>query len=217
MSENVIRIIATGLILSMLMILPSASAHTTAEVEPYKIEIGWETEPPVVGIRNDLVLKITEAGETVGVYKGVTNVFKNLEATIRFGGITKELDINSDVRPGYYFSPVIPTKTGTYFLDLKGDINNIAVNVQMPIEDVEGTSILDFPSVGGGSSGSEIIALKNAISSIQRDVSELESGGNEVSLDKKENGGNAYDFALLAIGIGSSGIMLSIIAMLKRK
>ena len=62
-----------------------------------------------------------------------------------YGGATKKIDINSDPRPGYYFSPIIPTKTGSYFLDLKGEINGIPVDVQIPIEDVESTSVLDFP------------------------------------------------------------------------
>ena len=35
-------------------------AHTTVEVEQYKIEAGWGIEPPVVGIRNDIVFKIIE-------------------------------------------------------------------------------------------------------------------------------------------------------------
>ena len=54
----------------------SVFGHTTVEVELYKIEIGWETEPPIVGIRNDLVSKITESGETAGTYKEVTSAFK---------------------------------------------------------------------------------------------------------------------------------------------
>jgi len=126
------------------MIVPSF-AHTTVEVDQYEIEIGWGIEPPVVGIRNDIILKITESGETEGTYTGVTSVFKNLEATAMYGGTTKKIDINSDPRPGYYFSPIIPTKTGSYFLDLKGNIHGTPIDVQIPIEDVESTSVLDFP------------------------------------------------------------------------
>ncbi|MBT8251982.1 MAG: hypothetical protein KJO99_04020, partial [Nitrosopumilus sp.] len=100
-----------ALVLSVGMISTSF-AHTTVEVDQYKIEAGWGIEPPVVGIRNDLVFKITETGDTEGSYKGVTNVFKNVEVTAMYGGATKKIDINSDPRPGYYFSPIIPTKTG---------------------------------------------------------------------------------------------------------
>ena len=64
-----------------------------------------------------------------------------------YGGATKRLDVSSDPRPGYYFSPVIPTKTGSITIDLKGEIDGVDIDVQIPIEDVESTSILDFPPV----------------------------------------------------------------------
>ena len=35
--------------------LSVAYGHTTVEVEPYEIEVGWGIEPPVVGFRNDFV------------------------------------------------------------------------------------------------------------------------------------------------------------------
>ena len=50
------------LLFSMGMIFPSF-AHTSVDVGSYKIEVGWGIEPPVVGIRNDIVLKITESGD----------------------------------------------------------------------------------------------------------------------------------------------------------
>ena len=192
------------------MIVPSF-AHTTVEVDQYEIEIGWGIEPPVVGIRNDIILKITESGEIEGTYTGVTNVFKNLEATAMYGGATKKIDINSDPRPGYYFSPIIPTKTGSYFLDLKGNIHGTPIDVQIPIEDVESTSVLDFPPTSSEGSA-DVSALKNAISSLQQDVSKLKSGETSTS-----NGGAAYDFAIFGLSIAAAAIILAIIALIKRK
>ena len=193
------------------MIVPSF-AHTTVEVDQYEIEIGWGIEPPVVGIRNDIILKITESGETEGTYTGVTNVFKNLEATAMYGGATKKIDINSDPRPGYYFSPIIPTKTGSYFLDLKGNIHGTPIDVQIPIEDVESTSVLDFP-LSSSEGPVDITALKNAILSLQQDISKLKSGETSVSSD----GGAAYDFAIFGLSIAAAAIILAIIALVKRK
>ena len=198
------------LLFSIGMIVPSF-AHTTVEVDQYEIEIGWGIEPPVVGIRNDIILKITESGETEGTYTGVTNVFKNLEATAMYGGTTKKIDINSDPRPGYYFSPIIPTKTGSYFLDLKGNIHGTPIDVQIPIEDVESTSVLDFPPTSSEGSA-DVSALKNAISSLQQDVSKLKSGETSTS-----NGGAAYDFAIFGLSIAAAAIILAIIALIKRK
>jgi len=193
------------------MIAPSF-AHTTVEVEQYKIEVGWAIEPPIEGIRNDLVFKITEPGETEGSYKGVTSVFKNLDATIMYGGASKKIEIDSDPRPGYYFSPLIPTKTGSYMMDLKGDIRGTTVDVQIPVEDVESTSVLDFP-LKSSEGSTDTSALKNAISSLQQDVSKLNSGETKVSSD----GGAAYDFAILGLSIAGAAIILAIISLVKRK
>ncbi|MFQ5782703.1 MAG: hypothetical protein ACE5GR_06585 [Nitrosopumilus sp.] len=200
-----------ALLFSIGMILPSF-AHTTVEVQQYKIEVGWGIEPPVVGIRNDLTFKITEPGDTEGSYKGVISAFKNLDVAAMYGGATKTIDIDSDPRPGYYFSPVIPTKTGSYFMHLKGNINDTPVDVQIPVEDVESTSILDFPPKSSEGTA-DVSALKNAISSLQQDVSKLKSGETEVTSD----GGVAYDFAIFGLSIAAAAIILAIIAMVKRK
>ena len=53
-------------LLSVGIISPSF-AHTTVEVIPYEIEVGWGIEPPVVGFRNAFVFDISEPGENPGV------------------------------------------------------------------------------------------------------------------------------------------------------
>ena len=199
-----------ALLISVGMLTPSF-AHTTVEVEQYKIEVGWGIEPPVVGIRNDVVFKITESGETEGTYRGITSAFQNLDATVMYGGASKTIDINSDPKPGYYFSSIIPTKTGSYLMDLQGEIRDVTINVQIPIEDVESTSVLDFPPTSTQGS-TDISALKNAISSLQQDVSKLKSGETSTS-----NGGAAYDFAIFALSIAAAAIILAIISLIKRK
>jgi len=208
------KVVIIGLVLllfSVGFVIPSF-AHTAVEVQPYKIEVGWGLEPPVVGIRNDIAIKITEPEDTPGQYKGVSNAFKNLDATAMFGGVSKIIDINSDPKIGYYFSPIIPTKTGTYILNLKGDINGIPVDVQIPIEDVESTAVLDFPSTSGSSSDQDVTALKNAISSLQQEISSMKD-----SPETNTNGGAAYDFAFFGLSIAAAAIILAIISLIKRK
>ena len=200
-----------GLLFSIGMIAPSF-AHTTVHVEQYEIEAGWGIEPPVVGIRNDIIFKIIERGENEGTYSGITSAFKGVDTTVMFGGATKKIDINSDPRPGYYFSPIIPTKTGTYMVDLKGEIRGVPVDVKIPIEDVEPTAVLDFPP-SSSEGAADVAALKNAISSLQQDVSKLKSGETEVTSD----GGAAYDFAIFGLSIAGAAIILAIIALVKRK
>jgi len=201
-----------ALLFSVGMVVPSF-AHTTEHVGPYQIEVGWGIEPPVVGIRNDLVFKITEHGDTEGSYKGVTSVFRDVEAIAMFGGSTKKIDMNSDPRPGYYFSPIIPTKTGTYMVELQGDLKGTPIDIKIPVEDVEPTAVLDFPP-SSSEGAADVAALKNAISSLQQDVSKLKSGETEVSAS---DGGAAYDFAIFGLSIAAAAIILAIIALVKRK
>ncbi|MEK9682475.1 MAG: hypothetical protein VW081_06270, partial [Nitrosopumilus sp.] len=69
-----------GLLFSIGMIAPSF-AHTTVHVEQYEIEAGWGIEPPVVGIRNEFMLKVIERGEQEGTFTGVTSAFKDVDVT----------------------------------------------------------------------------------------------------------------------------------------
>ena len=194
-------------------LVTQAFAHTTVEVEQFEIEVGWGIEPPVVGFRNDFVFKITEPGENPGLKVGVKNAFKNMQATAKFGGVTKVLDIGSDPRPGHYFSHVIPTKTGSYSIHLEGEINETPIDIDIPVEDVESTAVLDFPPSSGSSSDQDVAALKSAVSSLQQDVSSIKSGsGIEVSSE-----GAAYDYSILGLSIAAAAIILAVIALVKRK
>jgi len=196
----------------------SAYAHTTIEVGPYEIEAGWQDEPPVVGILNAITIDIREPGDVDGASMGITNAFRNLDATVISGGASKVLDINTDPRPGHYYAKIIPTKTGSLEVKLEGKINGIEINEVIVIEDVESTSILDFPATSGSSSGQEVTALKNAVTSIQKDVSSIKSqvGGIDTSSGNFD-AETAYNFGVFGISLGAAGVILAIIAMVKRK
>ena len=209
------------LLLSVLLIsgfvMSSAYAHTTIHIDKYEIEAGWGEEPPVVGLLNTITFEIHESNEE-GVKTGITNAFKNLQATVISGGATKILDINSDPRPGLYYAKIIPTKIGSISVKIVGVLNGIEIDNVIPIEDVESTSILDFPPTSGSSSAGEIGALKNALSSLQKDVSNIKSNVGDVSLSA---GGvdieNAYNFGVFGLSLGAAAVILAIIAMLRRK
>ena len=97
-------------------------------------------------------------------------------------------------------------------MDLQGEIRDVIINVQIPMEDVESTSVLDFPLTSSEGS-TDVSALKNAISSLQQDVSKLKSGEFDVTYDD----GASYDFAIFGLSIASAAIILAIIALIKRK
>ena len=192
-----------------------AYAHTTIQVEPYEIEVGWQDEPPVVGILNAITIDIREPGDIEGVSTGITNGFKKLEASVISGGASKVLDINTDPRPGHYYAKIIPTKTGSLQIELKGEINGVEIDTIIPIEDVESTSVLDFPPTSSSSSGQEVTALKNAVTSLQKDISSIKAQGSITSTDS--DGGATYNFAVLGLSLGAAGVILAIIAMIRRK
>ncbi|MGI0023337.1 MAG: hypothetical protein ACRD9Q_10820 [Nitrososphaeraceae archaeon] len=193
----------------------SVYAHTAFTVEQYEIDIGWRDEPPLVGIQNAITFEFNQDDEN-GIKTPVTNSFKDLEATVKSGSITKTLEIQSDVRPGNYYGKIIPTKTGSLSVELKGTLNGVPINQEVQIEDVESTDVLAFPP-SGSSSGQDVGALRNAMSSLQKDVTEIKSkignvaGGANIDISK------AYDFGVFGLGLGAAGVILAVIAMIKRK
>ena len=197
--------------------IPFAYAHTTIEVGPYQIEVGWQDEPPVVGILNAITIDIREPGDVEGVSMGITSAFKNLQASVVSGGASKVLDINTDPRPGHYYAKIIPTKIGSLEIKLQGEINGVKINNIIPVEDVESTSVLDFPATSGSSSG-QVVALTNAVTSLQKDVSSIKSqvGGIDTSSGNFD-AETAYNFGVFGISLGAAGVILAIIAMIKRK
>ena len=210
------------LLLSVLLVsgfvMSSAYAHTTIYIDKYEIEAGWGDEPPIVGLYNKIVVEVAESGEKEGLRTGVTSAFKGMTATLISGGATKELAINSDPRPGHYYAKILPTKTGSISVKLVGELNGLPIDVVIPIEDVESQSLVEFPPTSGSSSAGEIGALKNALSSLQKDVSNIKSNVGDVSLTA---GGvdieNAYNFGVFGLSLGAAAVILAIIAMLRRK
>ena len=191
--------------------MSSAFAHTTIYIDQYEIEAGWGDEPPVVNLPNKIVIEVAESGEKEGLRIGVNSAFKSMTATLVAGGATKELDINSDPRPGHYYAKILPTKTGSMSVKLVGELNGLPINVVIPIEDVESQSVIAFPPVSGSSSAGEISAVKNALSSLQKDVSNIKSNVGEVSLTA---GGvdiqNAYNFGVFGLSLGAAGVILAV-------
>ena len=211
------------------MMFAPSFAHTTIAVDKYDIEAGWDIEPPIVGLRNSVIVSVVERGNIEGQSTGVTHVFRGVETTIFFGGESKVITFNPDAKPGKYYSPIIPTKTGTYLVQITGDIRGTPVDVQIPIEDVEHTAALDFPSrpassttVSDGNSqdAANIDALKKSVARIQSDVSKLESGEIMISSSDDNGGGGdggmAYNFAVLGLSMSAVAIVLGVLSLTRK-
>ena len=103
-------------------------------------------------------------------------------------------------------------------MKLVGELNGLPIDVIIPIEDVESQSLIEFPLTSGSSSAGEIGALKNALSSLQKDVSNIKSNVGDVSLSTSGiDIENAYNFGVFGLSLGAAGVILAIIAMLRRK
>lgn len=207
-----------SLLLTLFLLLGGFSlayAHKTVNVENLDIEVGWQDEPPLVGFMNAITFEINE--NTLDGQSGVKNAFKNLVATIKSGGLEKTLDIDSDPQTGHYHSKIIPTRTGSLVVELKGEINGIPINSEITIEDVEDKSLLAFPDTAG-SSDQDVVALKNAMSGLQTEVTSLKS---KISGMDATSGNfsaeTAYNFGIFGLSLGAAGVILAIVAMLKRK
>ena len=138
-------------------------------------------------------------------------------ATVKSGGLEKILDIDSDPQAGHYHSKIIPTRIGSLVVALKGDINGIPINSEVTVEDVEDKSILAFPDTTG-SSDQDVVALKNAISGMQTEVTSLKSKISGIDTTSGDfNAETAYNFAVFGLSLGAAGVILAIVAMIKRK
>lgn len=200
-------------IAALILATGSAYAHTTVDVEQYSIEVGWAIEPPVVGYRNAIVFEITERGLSEGVSAGVRNAFAGLDAVVKFGGAERPLNIGAHPKAGHYYSDIIPTRTGTYSVFVSGMLEAVQVSVDVPVEDVESTAILDFPPRSTGTD-SDTGSLKQALSSLQRDIAELRKGNTDTATSDP---GIAYSYAVFGISLGAAGVIMGIVSMLKRK
>jgi len=207
-----------SLLLTLFLLLggfSSAYAHKTVNVENLDIEVGWQNEPPLVGFMNAITFEINE--NTSDGQSGVKNAFKNLVATVKSGGLEKTLDIDSDPQAGHYHSKIIPTRTGSLVVELKGEINGIPINSEITVEDVEDKSLLAFPDTAG-SSDQDVVALKNAMSGLQTEVTSLKSKISRIETTSGDfNAETAYNFGILGLSLGAAGVILAIVAMIKRK
>ncbi len=98
-------------------------------------------------------------------------------------------------------------------IDFKGKINGIVVDVQIPIEDVESTAILDFPQKNIQTSSTEIFSLKNTVSFMQKEVVVIKSDSGEKQISNMGN----YDRIAFSIFLDSTGVIFAIFVMLRKK
>lgn len=141
-----------SLLLSLLVVLAAHGlvlAHGATTVGDYELEIGFHTEPVVVGMPNalDLFVTNTKTGARVN------DLQDTLQAEIIFGASKKSLELKpQEGEEGAYTAYVIPAASGDYTWRITGKINDTPVDVSMTsspdtFDSAEEASAYSFPGV----------------------------------------------------------------------
>ena len=137
--------------------LTPANAHITKQFGNISLEVGWTEEPPLVGQLNSAII-VVEKVVTGGNSTPVSNALSQLDIKEKYGGITKPIEfVPSEQTEGGYEAKIIPTRIGSYSLLMNGSIQNQNItNVEIPLDEVEGTQMFSFPDreISDSSSGS---------------------------------------------------------------
>jgi hypothetical protein len=215
-----------------------AYAHVTKMFGNIQIEVGWNNEPPLVGLLNNAIVQVNQTGGK-NTQTPIINALANMDIAVKYGGVTKPLDfVPSEETEGMYNGQMIPTRPGTYSLVLNGTIQNQKINAEIPLDLVESTQKLNFPDSGGASSGgmgvSNTVAASNNIGpQLQGIVSQLandidstkgsidtltktSANTQKTIQDLKGINDRLYMIGLGGVGAGIAGIIIAAAALSRR-
>jgi hypothetical protein len=146
-----------GILVSLALILnvKTALAHESITVGDYTLEVGWLSEPPVVGQHNAIVVNVTTGEE-----QPVEDI-SSLTLTISYGGQDKTLTLQplGEDTPGQFVAPILPTVAGEYSVILGGMLGDTAVDAETHIEEVQTADTLQFPSVASAEQSADLGAI----------------------------------------------------------
>ncbi len=143
MFRKVLCALGVFVLLGLLLVPLTASAHTEVESGSYKLEIGWVNEPVIIGERNSLELFVAPKDKPE---EGVADLEGTLKFTVEYGSASQSYDLQPlEGEPGHYIAPFIPTREGQYTFHITGAINNETVDIQVQPEEVIAAGKLAFP------------------------------------------------------------------------
>lgn len=148
------RFIAAGLTALILLLLnfQFAFAHESITIGDYALEIGWLSEPPIVGGQNAIVVNVsTKGGEPVEDVSALT-------VTISYGGQNKTLTLQprGEDTPGQFVAPILPTVPGEYTIILSGTLGDTPAQAETHVEEVQPADTLQFPSLATTQQGPDL-------------------------------------------------------------
>jgi hypothetical protein len=141
---------------SLILNVKAALAHESITVGDYTLEVGWLSEPPVVGQQNAIVVNVSTTSDE----KPVEDV-SALTVTISYGGQDKTLTLQplGEDTPGQFVAPILPTVAGEYSVIFGGMLGDTAVDAETHVEEVQTADTLQFPSVASAEQSADLGAI----------------------------------------------------------
>ncbi|MBI3623254.1 hypothetical protein HY212_04215, partial [Candidatus Pacearchaeota archaeon] len=160
-------------------VIKPASAHITKVFGNYLVSVGWQNEPTYVGLMNAPVVEVKKgSGDNA---KPVINALANMQISIKYGSVTKQLDFVPDSTvDGQYVSPLIPTRVGTYSLIMKGTVEDQSIDTEIPLDDVASIDTLNFPPSSSADT-SNIGQVSTIINQLTSDIEGAKNSANSAA------------------------------------
>ena len=175
---------AAAVLLLLVITAPAAFAHVGRHIAGFDVEVGWATEPVLVGFPNGVFFEIHDEGG-----RPVTDVGDRLKVEVSFGdqkGPTLVFEPTEE--PGRYSAAIIPTRPGSYTFRLTGTVRGATFNstfdkVEQASEPADIKFPVKDPSLGEIAAlverlGPRIDALGPRLDKVARVADKADSAGN---------------------------------------
>lgn len=191
-----------------------AQAHTLDSWDGYRLEIGWENNPPYTDQLNAILLHVSPLVPGLDLEEqpfenGVAGLEKTLkiQLTSRDSKITLLLDADREM-PGLYRAYSVITKAGYYQANIVGDIEGTPISLSMHPPQVRDTDQITFPETSDGQS--QIEPYISQLAELDERLSE-ESSQVQLRVDNLESGilntpYNPLSLAALTMGVVGVGM-----------
>lgn len=203
----------------------SASAHISKVFGNYAVEVGWANEPAFAGIMNNVQVIVKKGNVDNGT--AITNALANIQISVKYGMVSKQLDfVPSDVA-GLYSSPLIPTRVGSYNVVMKGAIEGQNIDTEIPLDDVGSPDTINFPQTSSsGDISSNLSQIGTIINQLTSDIEVAKSSANLAAQSVtnvaksfqqvKDTTDRLYMISMAGIGVGVAGIVIAVYAITRK-
>lgn len=209
----------------------AAQGHTLDSVEGYRMEIGWENEPPYAGEINAIILYVSPLVPGLELEdQPFENGVIGLEDTLKIQLVAKDyritlfLDPDEEI-PGKYRAFVKILRPGYYQANILGNIGDAVISFSMHPPQVRNADHITFPQDYGSVYNMAIeqdairADLENLTTSYHANLNDLTSAyqtdleGLRERLDALERTGGNNSIAYVGLGLGAVGIGLAAVAL----